>query len=93
MTYGHRRSNPFVLRTRDPFDFDRPRAVLDLLEFSIRLWPDSKIYYWHIWYAPAAKCVVKWDLEGSATLPAPGKPGGIPTRGEGAELVEFRPGR
>ena len=47
MTYGHRRSNPFVLRTRDPFAFDRPRAVLDLLEFSIRLWPDSKIFYLH----------------------------------------------
>ena len=42
---------------------------------------DSKVYYWTIWYAPAAKCVVKWVMQASRMY------------GESAELVEFRSGQ
>ena len=42
---------------------------------------DSKIYYWTLWYAPAAKCVVKWTMQARDAMYA-----------EGAELLEFRSG-
>jgi hypothetical protein len=42
---------------------------------------DAKVYYWTIWYAPAAKCVVKWRMQASKAMYA-----------ESAELVEFRSG-
>jgi len=43
--------------------------------------PDAKTYYWTLWYAPAAKCVVKWTMQASRAMYA-----------EGAEVVEFRSG-